>query len=70
MKKMKEEGAGILMSTHILATAERYCDRIIILHEGKIKCAGTMDELKREFQMPDATLDDIYIRLTKEESHD
>jgi len=70
MKKMKEEGAGILMSTHILATAERYCDRIIILHEGKIKCAWTMDELKREFQMPDATLDDIYIRLTKEESHD
>jgi len=70
MKKMKEEGAGILMSTHILATAERYCDRIIILHEGKIKCAGTMEELKQEFQMPHATLDDIYIRLTKEESHD
>ncbi|MDL0436782.1 MULTISPECIES: ABC transporter ATP-binding protein [unclassified Niallia] len=70
MKRMKEEGAGILMSTHILATAERYCDRIIILHEGKIKCAGTMEELKQEFQMPNATLDDIYIRLTKEESHD
>jgi ABC-2 type transport system ATP-binding protein len=70
MKKMKEEGAGILMSTHILATAERYCDRIIILHEGNIKCAGTMEELKQEFQMPNATLDDIYIRLTKEESHD
>ncbi|GKU81697.1 ABC transporter ATP-binding protein [Niallia sp. NCCP-28] len=69
MKKMREEGAGILMSTHILATAERYCDRIIIIHEGKIKCTGTMDELRKEFNMPNATLDDIYIRLTKEEDY-
>ncbi|PKG25453.1 ABC transporter ATP-binding protein [Niallia nealsonii] len=69
MKKMREEGAGILMSTHILATAERYCDRIIIIHEGKIKCTGTMDELRKEFNMPKAALDDIYIRLTKEEDY-
>lgn len=69
MKKMKEEGAGILMSTHILATAERYCDRIIILHEGKIKCEGTMEDLRKEFNMPHATLDDLYIRLTKEEDY-
>ena len=40
MKKMKENGAGILMSTHILATAEKYCDRFIILHEGKIRAKG------------------------------
>ena len=69
LKKMKEKGAGILMSTHILATAERYCDRIIIIHEGKIKCQGTMDELRAAFNMPGATLDDLYILLTKEEEH-
>ncbi|EOR24986.1 ABC transporter ATP-binding protein [Niallia nealsonii AAU1] len=69
LKKMKEKGAGILMSTHILATAERYCDRIIIIHEGKIKCQGTMDELRTAFNMPGATLDDLYILLTKEEEH-
>lgn len=66
MKKMKEEGAGILMSTHILATAERYCDRFIILHEGKVRAQGTLDELREEFHMPHATLDDLYIQLTKE----
>ena len=47
MNKMKENGAGILMSTHILATAERYCDRFIILHEGKVRAQGTLDELRR-----------------------
>ncbi|WP_232066183.1 ABC transporter ATP-binding protein [Bacillus sp. KH172YL63] len=70
MEEMKRNGAGILMSTHILATAERYCDSFIILHEGKIRAKGTLGELRKEFAMPDATLDDIYIQLTKEESHD
>lgn len=67
MKKMKEQGAGILMSTHILATAERYCDSFIILHEGEIRAKGNLQELRHEFSMPNATLDDIYIQLTKEE---
>ncbi|WP_449620520.1 ABC transporter ATP-binding protein [Robertmurraya sp. Marseille-Q9965] len=69
MKKMKEEGAGILMSTHILATAERYCDRFVILHEGKVRAKGTLDELREQFSMPSATLDDLYIQLTKEEDY-
>ncbi|MCL6572536.1 MAG: ABC transporter ATP-binding protein [Bacillus sp. (in: Bacteria)] len=69
MKKMKENGAGILMSTHILATAEKYCDRFIILHEGKIRAKGTLKELRVEFSMPSASLDDLYIQLTKEENY-
>ncbi|XJZ28114.1 ABC transporter ATP-binding protein [Bacillota bacterium Lsc_1132] len=69
MKKMKQNGAGILMSTHILATAEKYCDRFIILHEGKIRAKGTLDELREQFSMPDASLDDLYIQLTKEENY-
>lgn len=69
MKKMKENGAGILMSTHILATAERYCDRFIILHEGEVRAKGTLEELREQFSMPNATLDDLYIQLTKEEDY-
>ncbi|QOR67424.1 ABC transporter ATP-binding protein [Cytobacillus suaedae] len=67
MNKMKENGAGILMSTHILATAERYCDSFVILHNGKVRAKGTLTELRKEFNMENATLDDIYIQLTKEE---
>lgn len=69
MKKMKENGAGILMSTHILATAERYCDRFVILHEGEVRAKGTLEELREQFSMPNATLDDLYIQLTKEEDY-
>jgi ABC-2 type transport system ATP-binding protein len=69
MKKMKDNGAGILMSTHILATAERYCDRFVILHEGKVRAKGTLDDLRKQFSMPKASLDDLYIQLTKEENY-
>ncbi|WP_068675737.1 ABC transporter ATP-binding protein [Oceanobacillus sp. Castelsardo] len=69
MNDVKNNGAGVLMSTHILATAERYCDRFVILHDGKIRANGTLDELRDSFHMPGATLDDLYVQLTKEDSH-
>ncbi len=42
MDEKKKEGASILMSTHILSTAEKHCDRIILLHEGRVRAQGTM----------------------------
>ncbi len=56
------------MSTHILATAERYCDAFIILHNGEVRASGTLEELREQFGMEDATLDDLYIELTKEDA--
>ncbi|SRR5690606_18266435 len=69
MQKMRDQGAAVLMSTHILATAEQYCDRFIILHEGKIRADGTMAQLQEQFNMPNASLHDLYIELTKDERH-
>ena len=70
MRDMKEQGAGILMSTHILATAEKYCDSFVILHEGEVRAKGNLEELRSQFQMPGASLDDIYLQLTKEDRHE
>ncbi|MEC2078650.1 ABC transporter ATP-binding protein [Metabacillus fastidiosus] len=67
MNNAKKKGAGILMSTHILATAERYCDSFIILHNGEIRAKGTLAELREQFGVRTGTLDDLYIQLTKEE---
>lgn len=69
MTNMRDQGAGILMSTHILSTAERYCDRFIILHNGRVNAYGTLADLRKEFGLKDATLDEIYIQLTKEEAN-
>lgn len=70
MVEMKNEGSGILMSTHILATAEKYCDRFVVLHEGEIRADGTLVELQTAFRMPEASLDEIYIALTKEQGYE
>jgi len=70
MNEKKKMGASVLMSTHILATAERYCDRILLLHNGRIRSQGTMDDLRASFNMPLATLDDLYIAMTKEQDHE
>ena len=70
MVEMKKEGAGILMSTHILATAEKYCDRFVVLHNGEIRADGSLEMLRKEFQLPDSSLDEIYIALTKEQAHE
>ncbi|MBB6449533.1 ABC-2 type transport system ATP-binding protein [Geomicrobium halophilum] len=68
MITMKKNGAGILMSTHILSTAEKHCDRFILLHQGRVYMQGTMEELRKQAEMPEADLDTLYIEMTKEES--
>jgi len=69
MVEMKEKDAGVLMSTHILSTAERYCDRFVILHDGIVVASGTIAQLQEQLNMPEATLDALYIELTKEETN-
>lgn len=66
LAQKKQDGASILMSTHILATAEKYCDKFIVLDKGEIKAQGTLSQLQEEFLMPGATLDELYLSLTKE----
>ncbi len=47
ISERKESGASVLMSTHVLSTAEKYCDRIILLHEGRVRAQGTMDDFAK-----------------------
>lgn len=66
VREKKAQGAAILMSTHVLASAEKECDNFVLLHNGEVKVTGTMDDLQREMGMPGASLDELYISLTKE----
>ena len=46
IKKLREDGATILYTTHYMEEVEILCDRIIILDKGKIIAQGTNEELK------------------------
>lgn len=48
IKKLRDDGATIIYTTHYMEEAEILCDRIIILDKGKILAQGTSDELKKK----------------------
>ena len=66
----RDKNRSILMSTHILATAERYCDRYIIIDQGRKIADGTLDELRETTGLREGTLDDVYIQLTGGKRHE
>ena len=63
-KEFTHRGGTILMSTHTLEVAEDMCDRIGIIQGGKIVACGTMTELRHQFAAGDASLEDLFLRLT------
>ena len=63
----KKKGKSILMSTHVLDSAEKMCDSFVILHKGQVRAKGDLPQLRQAFDMPEASLNDIYLVLTKEE---
>ena len=64
LKEKKEKGAAILMSTHVLDTAEKYCDRFIVLHEGKVIAQGDIEGLRATSNIEETSLEEIYFALT------
>jgi ABC-2 type transport system ATP-binding protein len=59
-------GCGLLVSTHLLDTAERPCDRILVLQGGRKRAEGTLAELRRAADSHrDATLEEIFLELTQ-----
>lgn len=62
----KAKGTSILMSTHVLDSAEKMCDRFVILHKGQVLAQGTLTDLRQAFGQETASLTDIYLALTQE----
>ncbi|MFO1444199.1 ABC transporter ATP-binding protein [Bacillus sp. Bva_UNVM-123] len=56
----RQRGAGILMSTHVLDTAEKVCDRFLIVHKGQLHAAGTLSEIREQCNLPNGSLYDCF----------
>ncbi|KRL85601.1 hypothetical protein FC50_GL001775 [Lacticaseibacillus pantheris DSM 15945 = JCM 12539 = NBRC 106106] len=66
VNEQKARGASVLMSTHVLATAQEYADGFVLLRDGRVRAEGTLDALRSEFDLAGASLDDIYMAMTRE----
>jgi ABC-2 type transport system ATP-binding protein len=62
---LKEKGTGILISTHILAMATKYCDRFIIMDQGEIIYEGTLSDIQKQTGKQDESLEKIFIGAVK-----
>jgi len=59
-----ERGGTVLMSTHTLEVAQAMCDRIAIIQEGNIVARGTIAELREQTAAGDASLEELFLKLT------
>lgn len=66
MRRAKEGGVAILVSTHLLDTAEKLCDRVIILARGQKLAEGTLAELQAQSGMAGKSLEEVFLQLTDE----
>lgn len=67
MRKLCNDGAAIFFSTHVLEVAEKLCDKVAIIKDGRLVRSGTMEEVKG-----DTSLENVFLELeeAKLESED
>ena len=59
IRRLKEQGKTVLVTTHNLAEVEELCDRLVIINKGKVVARGTPAEIKGGAE----TLEDAYVKL-------
>ncbi|HCG68073.1 MAG TPA: ABC transporter ATP-binding protein [Clostridiales bacterium] len=61
MREVCDGGGAIFFSTHVLEVAEKLCDRIAIIKNGRLVVSGTTDEVRG-----DASLEDVFLELAED----
>jgi ABC-2 type transport system ATP-binding protein len=62
-----QRGSSVILTTHILEVAERLADRIGIIQAGRLVAEGTLEELRMHSGSNGATLEEIFLQLTRAE---
>ena len=64
LRQMRAQGKTILMASHILSFVEELSDRVGIIHQGRMKAIGTVQEIKTLAGDPKLSLEECFFRLT------
>ncbi len=65
MREQADAGKTVLFSTHVLDTAEKICDRVAVIHKGKIVFCGTLQEMRRQLG-ENESLEKLFLDMTEE----
>lgn len=64
--RARNNGASVLISTHLLDTAEKLCDRVLIIARGKLLAEGNLADLRKHYGFEDQSLEDMFLSLTSD----
>jgi len=64
VQNLKEQGVTVFLTTHYMEEADRLCDRVAILDNGRIVALDTPHHLKHNINQENATLEDVFLSLT------
>ena len=64
MKEHSRKGNAVFFSTHVLEVAEKLCDRVGIINNGKLAFVGTLDEMKAQFN-ENTSLEELFLEITE-----
>jgi ABC-2 type transport system ATP-binding protein len=60
-------GAAVLLSSHLMELVERLCDRVLILHRGRRRAFGTLEEIRASAAAGrDANLEEVFLAVTEQ----
>ncbi len=69
IQEKAQEGAAIIISSHLLSLVEDLCSHLLILHQGECRYFGSLAEARRTLTGEDTTLEDVFFRMTETTSH-
>jgi sodium transport system ATP-binding protein len=61
IRECRDKGKTVVFSTHVMSEVEKLCDRIGIIHGGKLLAEGTLPELRARFGVQD--LEDLFVKV-------
>lgn len=64
--RARNNGVAILISTHLLDTAEKLCDRLLIVAKGRKLFEGTIEQLRETTHLEGQSLEDIFLSMTEQ----
>lgn len=65
LKKFTSEGGTVLLSTHLMDMAQRICQRVAVINQGRIVALGTVESIRQSFATG-GDLEELFMKLTED----
>jgi sodium transport system ATP-binding protein len=63
IRECRDAGKTVIFSTHVMSEVEKLCDRIAIIHDGKLLAEGSLPDLRARYGLQD--LEEIFVRVVE-----